>query len=189
MAESVRSNAVDEVNRLIAESIVHLEMAIARLEDIHSSISNHAAAIDAAVVEESAIDAAVVEEAAIDATVVEEAANLRAESQRLSRLISAPSDTVDRAWLVIAEAHWATTPPPGDEAGGGGDGVGTQFETRHYDVEEGGETEDCCVCLERLRRGLVATLHCRHEFHGSCIGRWLLRGQNSCPLCKVRVIN
>ncbi|XP_042042674.1 probable E3 ubiquitin-protein ligase ATL44 [Salvia splendens] len=46
-----------------------------------------------------------------------------------------------------------------------------------------GETDECCVCLERLHCGLVATLDCGHEFHGDCIGRWLLRGQDSCPIC------
>ncbi|KAL1566194.1 RING-type E3 ubiquitin transferase [Salvia divinorum] len=91
----------------------------------------------------------------------------------------------------MEEAYWETTTPPGDEEGGG-DGVETQFETRHYsnddDVEDGEETEDCCICLERLRRGLVAALHCRHEFHEGCIGRWLCHGQNFCPLCKARAI-
>ncbi|XP_047971961.1 RING finger protein 148-like [Salvia hispanica] len=63
----------------------------------------------------------------------------------------------------------------------------SQFDTRYYskddDVVDDGE-DDCCVCLQRLHHGLVATLHCRHEFHEDCIGRWLVRGHDSCPLCR-----
>ncbi|KAL1566199.1 RING-type E3 ubiquitin transferase [Salvia divinorum] len=75
-----------------------------------------------------------------------------------------------------------------------GDEALSRFETCRYNddgdsVEDGEETEDdCCICLERLRRGVVATLRCRHEFHGGCIGRWLRRGQNFCPLCKARAM-
>ncbi|XP_047965259.1 receptor homology region, transmembrane domain- and RING domain-containing protein 6-like [Salvia hispanica] len=83
-----------------------------------------------------------------------------------------------REWLVISED---------------GDDILSLFETRQYnntdDVEDGDETDNCCICLERLHRGLVATLHCRHEFHGGCIGRWLRGGRNFCPLCKARAIN
>ncbi|XP_041998259.1 receptor homology region, transmembrane domain- and RING domain-containing protein 6-like [Salvia splendens] len=66
------------------------------------------------------------------------------------------------------------------------DDLFSQLKTHCYNGQEddGEEKDDCCICLERLHRGLVATLHCRHEFHGCCIGRWLNRGKNFCPLCK-----
>ncbi|XP_041998257.1 E3 ubiquitin-protein ligase RNF167-like [Salvia splendens] len=66
----------------------------------------------------------------------------------------------------------------------------SQFETHRYNStgDDGEEADICCVCLEQLHCGLVATLHCRHEFHGECIERWLRRGQNFCPICKARAL-
>ncbi|XP_042041463.1 E3 ubiquitin-protein ligase RNF38-like [Salvia splendens] len=87
--------------------------------------------------------------------------------RRIQRLEAIAADylaRLNRAWLLMS-----------------------QFETRHYsnaDVVDDGQLDDCCICLERLHRGLVATLHCRHEFHRGCIGRWLRRGHNFCPLCR-----
>ncbi|KAL1555791.1 RING-H2 finger protein ATL63-like [Salvia divinorum] len=64
------------------------------------------------------------------------------------------------------------------------------FEIRRCDDTDRheGEVEDCCICLGDLYRGSVTALDCRHEFHSDCIRRWLVRGQNFCPLCKAPAI-
>jgi hypothetical protein len=42
----------------------------------------------------------------------------------------------------------------------------------------------CAICIENLRPGnLKRRLKCRHEFHKSCIDRWIDEGANRCPLC------
>ncbi|KAL1566198.1 RING-type E3 ubiquitin transferase [Salvia divinorum] len=117
----------------------------------------------------------------------------------LPRLPTAASSVVEA--VILEAARLGATVPladqlarvlPGDfETKTAAEMTSSQFKTRHYnsgDIDGGEETEDCCICLERLHRGLVATLHCRHEYHGGCIGRWLRRGQNFCPLCKARAI-
>lgn len=43
----------------------------------------------------------------------------------------------------------------------------------------------CSICLDGLGGGGdVATLDCRHEYHVRCITKWLLPGNNTCPLCR-----
>ncbi|KAL1566195.1 receptory region, transmembrane domain- and RING domain-containing protein 6-like [Salvia divinorum] len=125
--------------------------------------------------------------------VILEAARLGAAvplADQLARVLPGDFGLLVRAWLSVRLGHSPPTALPRNEDGGGDD-VLSQFKTRHYnsgDIDGEEETEDCCICLERLHRGLVATLQCRHEFHGGCIGRWLRRGQNFCPLCKARAI-
>jgi hypothetical protein len=40
----------------------------------------------------------------------------------------------------------------------------------------------CSICLEDVVRGGIKT-ECGHEFHGTCLKRWL-RTQFSCPYCR-----
>ncbi|XP_047965134.1 E3 ubiquitin-protein ligase RNF165-like [Salvia hispanica] len=82
------------------------------------------------------------------------------------------------AWRVFNERH---SEPLNDY-------VLSLFEKRRYTDDKDDGEEECCICLEHLRRGLVATLSCGHEFHGFCVGRWLCCGKNFCPLCKARAI-
>ncbi|KAH8662775.1 hypothetical protein BGZ61DRAFT_145328 [Ilyonectria robusta] len=47
----------------------------------------------------------------------------------------------------------------------------------------------CAVCLELLLyEDDVRCLPCRHIFHASCINRWFLQGQFTCPCCKRRLV-
>lgn len=47
----------------------------------------------------------------------------------------------------------------------------------------------CAICIEDVRAGhLKRTLNCRHEFHKSCIDRWLDKGANRCPLCNMECL-
>ncbi|KAL1555799.1 E3 ubiquitin-protein ligase DZIP3-like [Salvia divinorum] len=70
------------------------------------------------------------------------------------------------------------------------DDVLSGFKTRRCNDTDQDENEDevCCICLDDLYSGSVTTLNCRHEFHPDCIRRWLVCGQNFCPLCKAPAI-
>lgn len=52
-------------------------------------------------------------------------------------------------------------------------------------------TQMCSICLEEIESGGDTTsgvslvmLPCMHEFHKSCICRWLCNGKSLCPLCQ-----
>ncbi|XP_042010618.1 probable E3 ubiquitin-protein ligase RHG1A [Salvia splendens] len=79
------------------------------------------------------------------------------------------------------------TPPPSRHPSQGD--VLSGFKTRRCcDDTDQHEEEVCCICLDKLYRGSVTTLDCSHEFHPDCIRRWLVDGQNFCPLCKAPAI-
>ncbi|KAJ7547895.1 hypothetical protein O6H91_08G108500 [Diphasiastrum complanatum] len=45
--------------------------------------------------------------------------------------------------------------------------------------------ETCAICLEDYETGdKLRILPCHHEFHATCIDRWLLLRQSFCPKCK-----
>ncbi|CAA6675816.1 unnamed protein product [Spirodela intermedia] len=45
-------------------------------------------------------------------------------------------------------------------------------------------TESCCICQEDYANGDdLGVLTCGHDFHASCVGRWLVL-KNNCPICK-----
>ncbi|XP_047952962.1 uncharacterized RING finger protein C32D5.10-like [Salvia hispanica] len=73
-------------------------------------------------------------------------------------------------------------PPQGDVLSG--------FKTRRIDDKDQHEEEVCSICLDNLYSGsaTVTVLDCQHEFHPDCIRRWLVDGQNFCPLCKAPAI-
>lgn len=146
----------------------------------------------------------------LDDQVRREIAHLGAEEaeQQLADILLKYYRLLLQVWPVVTEVH--STPSPAgdglsdlsdddladfseDEDEDGGDDILSQFKKRRCNDVGSGDDEDeeaeiCCICLERLYRGLVATLDCRHEFHGDCIRRWLVGGHNSCPLCKARAI-
>lgn len=50
-------------------------------------------------------------------------------------------------------------------------------------------SEDCVVCLSRLREGdILTTLPCHHVYHKHCIDGWVDRLNFTCPLCRYSVI-
>ncbi|KAL6653925.1 hypothetical protein ACP70R_007390 [Stipagrostis hirtigluma subsp. patula] len=44
--------------------------------------------------------------------------------------------------------------------------------------------EECPICYEELRKGVVAWPGCSHAFHGGCLETLLLKGSQSCPMCR-----
>nr|XP_016475199.1 PREDICTED: uncharacterized RING finger protein ECU07_0330-like [Nicotiana tabacum] len=56
-------------------------------------------------------------------------------------------------------------------------------------VEVNSEGEICVICQgEYVNDETIGTLECGHEYHGSCIKKWLLRGKNTCPICRSSVL-
>lgn len=44
---------------------------------------------------------------------------------------------------------------------------------------------ECAVCMEGLGDGqIVCTLSCDHTYHSSCVFRWLIVYNSSCPTCR-----
>lgn len=41
----------------------------------------------------------------------------------------------------------------------------------------------CPICYEENDQ-IVVVLPCRHEFHCSCLQRWVYHGHNTCPMCR-----
>ena len=66
---------------------------------------------------------------------------------------------------------------------------GLKFPTR--ESTEADESDECSICLENYKKGeQKATLPCKHEFHESCIERWIMHFHDpitgsSCPLCRM----
>ncbi|TVU24577.1 hypothetical protein EJB05_27022, partial [Eragrostis curvula] len=46
------------------------------------------------------------------------------------------------------------------------------------------EEEECAICYEMLERGLAEWPRCAHVFHGECLERLLVTGDQRCPLCR-----
>ena len=68
---------------------------------------------------------------------------------------------------------------------------------RHSSVGNAEDVESsaanlCAICLQDfVRREMVTSLPCAHEFHAECIQRWMharLNGALLCPLCKRTII-
>ncbi|GBM48495.1 hypothetical protein AVEN_50283-1 [Araneus ventricosus] len=62
----------------------------------------------------------------------------------------------------------------------------TSVEDQHPTVDTAEEFE-CPICLGAAKRkGNIKHLRCSHEFHQSCIDKWL-HNNRSCPLCRAPV--
>lgn len=49
--------------------------------------------------------------------------------------------------------------------------------------------EDCPICLEKYELGdKQRRLPCEHAFHKNCVDDWLLKGRNTCPMCRRNAI-
>jgi len=60
---------------------------------------------------------------------------------------------------------------------------------KHKKVKESKDTE-CSICLDNIKVGeFEKTLECKHSFHKKCIDRWFKKDNDSCPMCRLNVIN
>jgi len=47
--------------------------------------------------------------------------------------------------------------------------------------------ELCSICRDPHNQNSIQTKDCKHKFHAQCLYRWLERGGNTCPNCRVRI--
>ena len=60
---------------------------------------------------------------------------------------------------------------------------------KYKKVKESTEQE-CSICLDTIKVGeFEKTLSCKHSFHKKCIDRWFKKDNDSCPMCRLKVIN
>ncbi|KAH0722703.1 hypothetical protein KY290_005355 [Solanum tuberosum] len=60
---------------------------------------------------------------------------------------------------------------------------------RSHCVNKVDSEEICSICLsEYVYDDTIGTLHCGHEYHATCIQKWLLRGKKNCPICRSSVL-
>lgn len=67
-------------------------------------------------------------------------------------------------------------------------GGGTDDRRQQPSVAEA--EQDCAICLSPFQYGdRCSVMHvCRHEFHRSCIAKWLAcHNHNTCPLCRAQL--
>ncbi|XP_052128065.1 uncharacterized protein LOC113204899 isoform X2 [Frankliniella occidentalis] len=48
---------------------------------------------------------------------------------------------------------------------------------------EGGDQDECCICMTSMSAKEVYSLECKHSFHKDCIRKWLLQ-DSVCPNCR-----
>ena len=46
--------------------------------------------------------------------------------------------------------------------------------------------KECCVCYQKENN--IFTTYCGHDYCQSCYTRWVIRGNISCPMCSVPLI-
>jgi len=105
---------------------------------------------------------------------------------------SAAAETAETASSSTTQKPRASTGVSND-----GDCIGHPMITRakKRQLENPAEDDDedetrCGICLYPFTKGeKLKTLHCKHEFHSTCIHQWLLmdHGQCFCPMCRTCV--
>jgi hypothetical protein len=74
---------------------------------------------------------------------------------------------------------------------GAGDDALARMPTRVFsapDARSSAETPTCAVCMCDAEAGdTLRRLPCGHEFHKTCVDRWLA-GHRTCPMCKSDVV-
>jgi hypothetical protein len=71
-------------------------------------------------------------------------------------------------------------------AAGGSDDHTSAATTTVADQAASAAAEECAICLVQFEDGDWCSVMpgCRHEFHRSCITKWLTANNNTCPLCR-----
>ncbi|MCL7045326.1 hypothetical protein MKW94_023436 [Papaver nudicaule] len=52
------------------------------------------------------------------------------------------------------------------------------------------DQDSCAICLcdYEGQDEIRPLMNCRHIFHGSCLDRWMINNQRSCPLCRTSLV-
>lgn len=54
---------------------------------------------------------------------------------------------------------------------------------RKATTEDRVDEKNCSICQSGYKTHMIATLPCDHDFHHTCLKRWLINYGASCPLC------
>jgi len=54
---------------------------------------------------------------------------------------------------------------------------------KHYS-----SNQTCSICLESITNVNYSITKCNHMFHTSCLTKWFIIGEHSCPLCRTKLI-
>ncbi|KAI3906140.1 hypothetical protein MKW92_004138 [Papaver armeniacum] len=62
-----------------------------------------------------------------------------------------------------------------------------KFEDREVDACD---QDSCAICLCEYedQDEIRPLMNCRHIFHGSCLNRWMINNQTTCPLCRTSLV-
>ncbi|KAI3887673.1 hypothetical protein MKX03_010195 [Papaver bracteatum] len=52
------------------------------------------------------------------------------------------------------------------------------------------DQDSCAICLCEYegQDEIRPLMNCRHIFHGSCLDRWMINNQTTCPLCRTSLV-
>lgn len=94
-------------------------------------------------------------------------------------------DAAPRIWSALGGSHLADLTVPVTL-------LNDESDPKQQNVAESKfEQVDCVICLELLDDGhkrCVVALDCGHSFHGQCIDEWVQRKNDSCPVCRDKIL-
>ncbi|KAI3933581.1 hypothetical protein MKX01_032686 [Papaver californicum] len=60
--------------------------------------------------------------------------------------------------------------------------------TRKVNASDQDSSCAICLCEYEAEDEIITLMNCRHIFHGSCLDRWMVNNQTTCPLCRTCLI-
>jgi len=49
--------------------------------------------------------------------------------------------------------------------------------------------EDCSICIDEIEsETIIKFIKCKHIFHIDCLSKWIVKGNNKCPLCRSTIL-
>ncbi|GLI65139.1 hypothetical protein VaNZ11_008597 [Volvox africanus] len=119
---------------------------------------------------------------------VQQAAAVTAQGRsnvELSQFRAAGRPAAAAAAAVMARS---SNPVGGDSGNSAGEGGSASGVSGNSAGSESSEEPQCAVCLCEYEEGEVITkLPCKHEFHGTCIRKWL-QTHYTCPICRISLL-
>ncbi|KAE8741869.1 hypothetical protein FOCC_FOCC012617 [Frankliniella occidentalis] len=83
---------------------------------------------------------------------------------KVQEILNKQSKQTSMGWEKFGQAAWGTAKAPIVEW-------------------EGGDQDECCICMTSMSAKEVYSLECKHSFHKDCIRKWLLQ-DSVCPNCR-----
>ncbi|XP_052200265.1 uncharacterized protein LOC127806790 [Diospyros lotus] len=118
-----------------------------------------------------------------ESIVTAEESGTRASISRIVLLAEALFEVLDEIHRQPVPLSLSVVSLPAQEA------VVDSFPVKHYRVpdtsDSGDDAAQCYICLSEYEEGdKIRVLPCHHEFHMSCVDKWLKEIHGVCPLCR-----